>query len=87
MQRRSGAAAGSGDAARRPNVPGVRRRPQKYQETRCAVPGVRTSRLLGGAYTMNVVSPPVAALLYELANELLQSIQIWRLPYQTKYGT
>ncbi len=29
-----------------PNVPGVRRRPQKYQETRRAVPGVRTSRLL-----------------------------------------
>ena len=28
------------------NVPGVRRRPQKYQETRRAVPGVRTSRLL-----------------------------------------
>ena len=29
-----------------PNVPGVRRRPQKYQETWRAVSGVRTSRLL-----------------------------------------
>jgi hypothetical protein len=29
------------------NVPGVRRRPQKYQETWGAIPGVRTSRLLG----------------------------------------
>ena len=28
------------------NVPGVRRRPQKYQETWRVVPGVRTSQLL-----------------------------------------
>ena len=38
-----------------PNVPAVRRRPQKYQETWRAVPSVRTSRLLCGILLCNTL--------------------------------
>jgi hypothetical protein len=41
-----------------PNGPGVRHRPQKYQETPRVVSGVRTSRLLGIGFTILTISLP-----------------------------